>query len=272
LSSVPDEVEIPAADGTTRRLSGDELTRWKYQRYMQDYLACVQGVDDNVGRLLDFLDTSGLSTNTVVIYTSDNGFFLGDHGLYDKRFMYEHSLRVPLLVRWPGVANAGIVPDGFALNVDFMPTFLDIARLPIPEGLHGRSLVPLLKGDARNWRSSIYYRYYHDPGHHNTRQHYGVRTTSHKLIHYWKSNQWELFDLSRDPNELRNLADAPAHSQVFAALKSELSRLKSELGDNDAFATELPRDGVDGNWTDHGNLGRQSITEAIIASTPPRDR
>ncbi len=270
LSTVPDHVEIPTADGGTRRLTGDEFNRWKYQRYMQDYLACVQGVDDNVGRLLDYLDASGLSTNTVVVYTSDNGFFLGDHGLYDKRFMYEHSLRVPLLVRWPGVATAGMVPEGFALNVDFMPTFLDIAGLPIPSGLHGRSLVPLLKGDARGWRSSMYYRYYHDPGHHNTRQHYGVRTRTHKLIHYWKSDQWELFDLTRDPNELRNLAGDPAQAEVFAGLKSEISRLKTELGDTDVFATEQPRDGVDGNWTDHGNLGNRTVVEAITASTPPR--
>jgi arylsulfatase A-like enzyme len=228
-------------------LSGDELLKWKYRRYMQDYLACVAGVDDNVGRFLDHLEKAGLAQNTVVLYTSDNGFFLGDMGMYDKRFMYEPSLRIPLLVRWPGVVQAGSTTDRFALNIDFAPTFLDIAGQPIPADMQGRSLVPLFKGEApADWRQSMYYRYYHDPGHHNTRAHYGVRTRTHKLIHYWKKDAWEMFDLVADPNEQKNLAGDPAHKDLFVRLKAELYRLKKKFKDDDQFADKQPGGGVDG--------------------------
>ena len=264
---VPKEMDVPQADGSVKKISGKELVRWKYQRYMQDYLACVQGVDDNVGRLLDYLEKSGLAKNTVVIYSADNGFFLGDMGLYDKRFMYEPSLRIPLLVQWPGVTKPGIVPEGMALNVDLAPTFLEVAGLPVPGDMHGRSLVPWLKGSApKDWRTSMYYRYYHDPGHHNTRAHYGVRTPTHKLVHYWKKGEWELFDLRQDPNEQRNLIQDPAQAGTVTRLKAELARLRTELGDDDRFATELPRDDVDGNWTDHGQLGKRTVKQAIEAS------
>ena len=196
LSAKPMEVTI-SRDGKTLSLTGDALVRWKYQRYMKDYLATVQSVDDNVGRLLAFLDANGLAKNTIVIYTSDQGFFLGDHGMYDKRFMYEESLRMPFLVRWPAAIKAGTRSDAIALNVDFAPTFLDVAGLPVPSDMQGRSLLPVLRGRTpADWRSSMYYRYYHDPGHHNTRAHYGVRTRTHKLIYYWKKDQWELFDLT----------------------------------------------------------------------------
>ncbi len=263
----PTEVDVTQADGTVKKLSGKDLVRWKYQRYMQDYLACVQGVDDNVGRLLDYLEKSGLAKNTVVIYSADNGFFLGDMGLYDKRFMYEPSLRIPLLVQWPGVTKPGSVPDAMALNVDLAPTFLEMAGLPVPGDVHGRSLVPWLKGSApKDWRTSMYYRYYHDPGHHNTRAHYGVRTPTHKLVHYWKKGAWELFDLRQDPNEQRNLIDDPAQAETVARLKTELARLRKELGDDDQFATELPNDDVDGNWTDHGQLGKRTVKQAIEAA------
>ncbi len=237
LSEKPVEVEI-SESGTNRVLTGPELDAWKYQRYMQDYLACVQSVDDNVGRLLDWLDKSGLSTNTVVFYTSDQGFFLGDHGLYDKRFMYEESIRMPLLVRWPGVIREGAVERVMAINPDFAPTFMDIAGLEVPVDMQGRSLVPLLKGKTpQDWRTGFYYRYYHDPGDHNTRAHYGLRTTTHKLIHFWKSDQWELYDLVKDPEELRNVYDDPACRDMVPRLKNELYRLKRELQDNDQFAT-----------------------------------
>ncbi|HET9622792.1 MAG TPA: sulfatase/phosphatase domain-containing protein, partial [Kofleriaceae bacterium] len=166
-----------ARRGEKRKLTGEALNTWKYQRYLQDYLACVQSIDDNVGRLLDYLDSTGLSRNTVVIYTSDQGFFLGDHGLYDKRFMYEESIKMPFLVRWPGVIKAGTTEDRLAINPDFAPTFLEIAGQQALADVQGRSLVPLLKGEAApGWRTSFYYRYYHDPGDHNTRAHYGVRT------------------------------------------------------------------------------------------------
>jgi len=251
LQTVPREVEIEV-DGRKQTLTGEALDAWKYQRYMQDYLACVQSVDDSIGRLLEALAADGLANDTVVIYTSDQGFFLGDHGLYDKRFMYEPSARMPLLVRWPGHIRPGSVQDALVINTDFTPTFLALAGLSAPADLQGRSLVPLFEGRRpADWRTSFYYRYYHDPGHHNTRAHYGVRTETHKLIHYWKKDQWELFDLVSDPDELRNLYGDPAHSDTAARLKEELARLKREVRDDDQFADELPGGpGVDGPFPD----------------------
>jgi len=228
-------------------LSGRDLVRFKYQRYMQDYLACVQSVDDNLGRLLDFLKQSGLDADTIVVYTSDQGFFLGDHGMYDKRFMYEASLRTPLLVRWPGVVRPGSQAAAMALNVDFAPTFLDAAGVAVPPSMQGRSLLPVLREAVpADWRTAMYYRYYHDPGHHNTAAHYGVRTATHKLIHYWKKGQRELFDLRSDPDELRNLYGQPGQETVTAELEATLARLRRELEDDDRFASEQPPQGVDG--------------------------
>jgi arylsulfatase A-like enzyme len=250
LNVKPTEVEIEVK-GEKKVLRGEALNAWKYQRYMQDYLGCIQSVDDNVGRLLDWLDTNGLRENTIVIYTSDQGFFLGDLGMYDKRFMYEPSIRMPFLVRWPAAIKPGSVQDRLAINPDFAPTFLDAAGVAVPPEMQGRSLVPLLKGESpADWRTSFYYRYYHDPGHHNTRAHYGVRTETHKLIYYWRKDQWELFDLRQDPHELRNLYSDPAQQPLVAKLKAELSRLKRELKDNDEFADRLPPDGVDGPFAD----------------------
>ncbi|HSD27927.1 MAG TPA: sulfatase, partial [Vicinamibacteria bacterium] len=246
LGQKPTEVTV-TANGRTTTLSGEALARWKYQRYMQDYLACVQSIDDNVGRLLDFLRETGLERDTIVVYTSDQGFFLGDHGLYDKRFMYEESLRMPFLVRWPAVVPAGSSSDAIALNVDFAPTFLEAAGLTAPPAMQGRSLLPILRGATpRDWRTAMYYRYYHEPGHHNTRAHYGVRTATHKLIHFWKKDQWELFDLRTDPAELRNLYGQPGHDAITAELKETLARLRKELQDDDSFADEQPPAGVDG--------------------------
>jgi arylsulfatase A-like enzyme len=246
LAVKPDSVTMTRA-GQTVTLTGEELARWKYQRYMRDYLATVQSVDDNVGRLLDFLDAAGLTKNTLIIYTSDQGFFLGDHGLYDKRFMYEESLRMPFLVRWPGVIKPQTRSDAMALNVDFAPTLLDAAGMPVPAEMQGRSLVPVFGGRTPpDWRTSMYYRYYHDPGHHNTRAHYGVRTRTHKLIYYWKKDQWELFDLQNDPSELHNLYGLPGHEAMTSELKAELARLKRAVRDEDQFADDQPPDGVDG--------------------------
>lgn len=243
----PKEVTIER-DGARATLSGRELARWKYQRYMRDYLACVQSIDDNVGRLLDFLRESGLERNTIVVYTSDQGFFLGEHGLFDKRFMYEESLRMPLLVRWPAVVRPGSWSEALALNVDFAPTFLEAAGVAAAGSMQGRSLLRLLRGEApADWRQAVYYRYYHDPGHHNTRAHYGVRTTRHKLIHFWKKDQWELFDLATDPNELQNLYGRPGQEAVTRELMATLARLRQELQDDDRFANEQPPQGVDGS-------------------------
>jgi arylsulfatase A-like enzyme len=250
LGVKPSEVEI-VINREKKVLRGEELNKWKYQRYMQDYLACIQSVDDNVGRLLDWLDANGLRENTVVIYTSDQGFFLGDHGLYDKRFMYEPSIKMPFLVRWPGVIKAGSTQDALTINPDFAPTFLEMAGLSAPADLQGRSLVPLMKGDRPvNWRRSFYYRYYHDPGDHNTRAHYGIRTETHKLIYYWKKDQWELFDLRNDPEELRNIYSDEQQKEVVAKLKAEMYRLKKELKDDDQFADQQPQGGVDGPFPD----------------------
>jgi arylsulfatase A-like enzyme len=244
LGVKPTEVET-VIDGQKQKLTGKALDDWKYQRYMQDYLACVQSVDDNLGRLLDWLEQNGLSQNTVVIYTSDQGFFLGDHGLYDKRFMYEPSIRMPFLVRWPGQIKPGAVQEAMAINPDFAPTFMDLAGLPVPADMQGRSLVPLLKGERlADWRTSWYYRYYHDPGDHNTRAHYGVRTATHKLIYFWKKDQWEMYDLVKDPDELHNLYSDPAQKETVAKLKTELYRLKKEVKDDDQFANEQPPNGV----------------------------
>jgi arylsulfatase A-like enzyme len=227
-------------------LSEVELKKWKYQRYMRDYLACVEAVDDNVGRLLDYLDQSGLAANTIVIYTSDQGFFLGDHDWFDKRFMYEESLRMPFLVRWPGKVKPGSVSDGMILNVDFAPALMDCAGLKVPEDMQGRSFLPLLRGEVpKDWRTSMYYRYYHYPQDHRVQPHYGVRTERYKLIYFNKIDQWELFDLQKDPHELKNLYADPAHAETVKKLKEELYRLKKELKDEDQFANGLPRDGVD---------------------------
>jgi arylsulfatase A-like enzyme len=245
LAAKPDEVTVNVG-GKTVMLTGEALSRWKYQRYLQDYLATVQSVDDSVGRLLDVLDTAGLARHTIVIYTSDQGFFLGDHGLYDKRFMYEESLRMPFLARWPAGIKGGTVSRAMALNVDFAPTFLEAAGLAVPSDMQGRSLI--LKGQSPpGWRQSMYYRYYHDPGDHNTRAHYGVRSMTHKLISFWKSGQWELFDLVNDPQELHNLYGQPGQEQVTAGLKAEMLRLKLALGDDDQFADLQPPAGVDGS-------------------------
>lgn len=242
LSVKPTEVEIEV-DGARRTLTGAVLDDWKYQRYMQDYLACVQSVDDNVGRLLDWLDANGLRENTVVIYTSDQGFFLGDHGLYDKRFMYEESLRMPFLVRWPGGIRPGSTSEAIGINCDFAPTFLELAGQSVPREMQGRSLLPLWRGKTpAGWRDAMYYRYYHDPGDHNTRAHYGIRTATHKLIYFWKKEQWECYDLVADPMEMRNIYGDPKAERVVARLKQQLWRLKKELKDEDQFAEALPQD------------------------------
>ena len=233
LNAKPASVDIEV-DGQKQTLTGMELKKWKYQRYMQDYLACIQSVDENVGRLLAWLDQNGLRENTVVIYTSDQGFFLGDHGLFDKRFMYEESDRMPFLVRWPAGIKPGTTSSALGINCDFAPTFLDLAGEKSPGDMQGRSLVPLFGGAKPDgWRTSFYYRYYHDPGDHNTAAHYGVRTDTHKLIYFWRKNQWECYDLVKDPEELHNIYSDPAAQDTVAKLKAELQRIKQEAGDTE---------------------------------------
>jgi len=226
-------------------LSGEALKHWKYERYIKDYLACIASVDDNVGRLLDYLERSGLAKDTIVIYTSDQGFFLGDHNWFDKRFMYEESLRMPLLVCYPGHIKAGTVNHGMILNVDFAPTLMEFAALKIPADIQGRSFASLLRGEQpRDWRTSMYYRYYHYPQDHRVQPHYGLRTERYKLIYFNKIDQWELFDLQKDQHELNNVYADAAYAETLGKLKDELQRLKKEVKDEDQFANELPKDAL----------------------------
>ena len=209
-------------------LSGKELVRWKYQRYIKDYLRCIDSVDENLGRVLQYLDETGLAKNTVVIYSSDQGFYLGEHGWFDKRWMYEESLRTPLLVRWPGVVQPGSVNHDMVLNLDYPETFLDIAGVGVPADMQGRSLKPLLMNKTpKDWRRSIYYHYYEYPGPHSVRRHYGVRTDRHKLIHFYQLNEWELYDLNKDPKELRSVYGDPAYAKIRDELAAELKRLRT---------------------------------------------
>jgi arylsulfatase A-like enzyme len=225
-------------------LSGQALKKWKYQRYIKDYLRCIASVDENVGRLLDYLDRTGLAENTVVVYTSDQGFFLGDHGWFDKRFMYEESIRMPLLVRYPRQIKPGSTNSDIVLNLDFAPTLLDLAAVPIPADIQGRSFRPILDGGTPwDWRKSMYYHYYEYPGWHSVRRHYGIRTERYKLIHfYYDIDAWELYDLHKDPHELNNVYDNPAYAEVVKQLKAELLRLRKQYGDSDELTMKILRE------------------------------
>ena len=229
------EAAYAAENDAFRRanLSGDALTRWNYQRYLANYLRCVAGVDRTIGRVLEYLDKTGLAKDTIVVYSSDQGFFLGEHGWYDKRWMYEESLRMPLVIRWPGTAAPGTADDHFVQNLDFAPTFLAAAGAAVPAAMQGRSLVPLLRGDGPpDWRQSVYYHYYEFPEPHRVPSHYGVRTRTHKLIWYDERREWELFDLVKDPRELRSVHADPAARELFADLHTELARVRTEAGDS----------------------------------------
>lgn len=212
---------------------GAELVRWKYQRYMQDYLRCVASLDDAVGRLLGWLDEAGLAKNTIVVYASDQGFFLGEHGWFDKRWIYEESLRTPCLVRWPRVTRPGSACGELTSNLDFAETMLDAAGVAVPADMQGRSLVPLLRGRTpAGWRRSFYYHYY-EKGTHNVAPHRGVRTSRYTLAHYYETDEWELFDLRKDPREMRSVYAEPGYAKVVAELKGELERLRREVGDEE---------------------------------------
>ncbi|MFO0911171.1 MAG: sulfatase [Isosphaeraceae bacterium] len=212
---------------------GKDLVRWRYQRYMHDYLGCIKAVDESVGRILKFLDDEGLAENTLVIYSADQGFYLGEHGWFDKRWIFEESLRAPLLVRWPGVAKAGTTSRQLVSNIDFASTFLDAAQVPIPAEIQGRSFLPLLRGETpADWRKSFYYHYYEYPDPHRVRPHYGVVTDRYKLVHFYLPDvdEWELFDLEKDPAELKSVYGDPAYASVVTELKrEELDRLRAEV-------------------------------------------
>lgn len=217
-------------------LAGRELIRWRYNRYMHDYLGCVKAVDESVGRLLDYLDKNDLSDNTLVILTSDQGFYLGEHGWFDKRWIFEESVRSPLLARWPGVTKPGSVNNNLVSLLDFAETFLDVAGLDVPADMQGRSLVPLLKGNTpEDWRKSLYYHYYEYPVPHQVRPHYGVITDRYKLIHYYKPDvdDWELLDREKDPHETKSFYNDPAYADVRQELHAEVERLRTEVDEGE---------------------------------------
>jgi arylsulfatase A-like enzyme len=219
-------------------LTGNELISYKYQRYLQDYLACIAGVDKSVGEILDFLKASGLDQNTIVIYASDQGFYLGEHGWFDKRWMFEESYRTPLLVQWPGVTKPGMVNNDMVSNLDLAETFLDMAGVKVPADMQGRSMVSILKGHTPNdWRKEHYYHYYEYPGSHMVKRHYGISTERYKLVHYYFDiDEWELYDLKADPLEMKNFYNDPAYAKVKADLHARLKKLMEKYSDSDALA------------------------------------
>ena len=213
-------------------LQGADLVRWRYQRYLHDYLGCIKGVDESIGRVLQFLDDQGLADNTIVVYASDQGFFLGEHGWFDKRWIFEESLRTPLVMRWPGNIKPGSVSREMVSNLDFAPTFLQAAQVPVPDDIQGRSLQPLLFGQTpADWRKSFYYHYYEFPGPHDVRRHYGVVTDRYKLVRLHEPNvdYWELFDLKDDPREMTSVYGRPEYAEIQKQLLTELERLRTEL-------------------------------------------
>jgi arylsulfatase A-like enzyme len=225
-------------------LTGKDLIRFKYQRYLQDYLGCIAAVDKSVGEILDFLKENGLDKNTIVIYASDQGFYLGEHGWFDKRWMFEQSYRTPLLIQWPGITRPGSVNEDMVSNLDFAETILDMAGVEVPSDMQGRSMVPVLKGKTPvNWRKEHYYHYYEYPGSHMVKRHYGISTERYKLIHYYYDiDEWELYDIKSDPQEMRNVYNDPAYISVRDNLHKRLSELMKRYKDSDELARSfLPK-------------------------------
>ncbi len=213
---------------------GRELALWKYQRYIKDYLRCIASVDDNIGRVLDYLDSSGLAENTIVVYTSDQGFYLGEHGWFDKRFMYEESFRIPLMIRYPKEISPGVTNTELVQNIDFAPTFLDYASVSIPDDMQGKSLRKILSGNTpSDWREAVYYHYYEYPGPHAVKRHFGIRTHTHKLIHFYHDvDEWEMYDLENDPHEMNNLYGKPEYRSLQGQLKLQLAKLRVKYKDS----------------------------------------
>ncbi|GHV24016.1 hypothetical protein FACS1894174_10240 [Bacteroidia bacterium] len=223
-----------------RNLKGEELVKWKYQRYLRDYLRCIKTIDDEVGRLLDYLEKEGLTENTVIVYTSDQGFYMGEHGWFDKRFMYEESFRTPLIIRYPGHVQRGIESNTLVQNIDYAPTYLDVAGIRKPESMSGVSLLPLLNGTTpEGWREYLYYHYYDYPAVHQVRRHDGVRDNRYKLIHFYgegygkdKGNNIdcnELYDLQNDPHELNNLYGRKEFAEISERLQDRLDKFRTDL-------------------------------------------
>ncbi len=237
-------------------MSEEDIMKWKYQRYMQDYLGTIQAVDENVGRLLDYLEANNMLENTIIVYTSDQGFYLGEHGWFDKRFVYDESFKTPLMVAWPGHVAPGSTSDEMVQNLDFAQTFLDAAGVPQPEDMQGESLLPVLTGKLEDWhREAVYYHYYEYPAEHMVNRHYAIVTKDYKLIHYYFDlDYWELIDRKKDPQELRNVYDDPAYGDVRERLHRELEQIRARYGDSDSlnrhyidvFLDDVERDGIYG--------------------------
>ena len=214
--------------------AGKELALWKYNRYIKDYLRCIKSVDDGVGEVLKYLDEAGLAENTIVVYTSDQGFYLGEHGWFDKRFMYEESFRTPLLIRYPKEIKPGTKIDKLVQNLDFAPTFLDYAKIEIPRDMQGESFRKLVSGETGEWRDAVYYTYYEYPAEHMVKRHYGIATERYKLIHfYYDIDEWEMYDLQTDPQEMKNIYNDPAYSDAQKMLHEKLAELRTKYGDSD---------------------------------------
>ena len=228
------------ADFHSKDLKGKELLKWKYQRYMQDYLACVASVDKSVGQIQEYLKETGLDENTIVIYSSDQGFYLGEHGWFDKRFMYEESLKTPLLIKWPGVIKPGSVNPDLVSNLDFAETFLEMAGGKVPKDKQGKKLLPLLEGKKPGeWRREHYFHYYEYPSWHMIKRHYGITTERYKLIHfYYDVDEWELYDLKKDPDEMCNVYDDESYAEVKKELHLRLERLREKYGDSDELTKQ----------------------------------
>ena len=239
-----DSVYAPRiAEYRSGKLQGDELVRWKYQQYMRDYLATAMSVDESIGRVMEYLEEIGELDNTVIVYTSDQGFFLGEHGWFDKRFMYEECLRMPFVIRYPKMIKAGSTSKAICMNVDFGPTFLDLAGIEVPSEMQGRSFRKVLEKKGRipaGWREAAYYHYYEYPAEHSVKRHYGIRTSDCKLIHFYNDiDQWEMYDMKADPQEMRNVYDDPAYAGKRAQMHSILEQVQQEYEDTDPCEKEL---------------------------------
>ena len=216
-------------------LAAKELALWKFNRYIKDYLRTIQSVDDGVGEVLDYLDREGLTENTIVVYTSDQGFYLGEHGWFDKRFIYDQSFKTPLLIKWPNVIEPGITNDELVQNLDYAQTFLEAAMIDIPDDMQGESLVPLLTGNTDSWkRDAVYYHYYEYPSVHMAKRHYGIVNKEFKLVKfYFDVEEWELYDRLNDPNEMTNVYNDPAYSEIVKDLKVKLADLRVKYKDSE---------------------------------------
>ena len=225
----------------TTKMDHKEYVAWKYQRYIKDYLRCIRSVNRNVGRLLAYLKENGLMDNTIIVYTADQGFYLGEHGWFDKRFMYEESEHTPLMIRYPAMIKAGSTSDAMVMNLDIPETFLDLAGAPIPSDMQGVSMKPLFAGSTPDdWRTAVYYHYYEYPGWHAVKRHYGIRTERYKLIHfYYDIDEWELYDLQKDPHEMNNVYNDADYASVKDSLTNQLLQIRKKYNDSDELTNEI---------------------------------